>query len=133
MLAGTGDGTHLLCLRIPLRADRHRLVFGEAPGDGLRTGQGFQMGLEAVQVSHNHTLRLAPAQYGRGFLAHAAIAVDSDDFRQAGRLAAGDDCEGKGQLGWRCTVARVVWGCEILGGVVHTHPFSAAPNRMAAA
>ncbi|MEI8325344.1 MAG: hypothetical protein WCH44_08260 [Betaproteobacteria bacterium] len=93
----------------------------------------IQMGFEAIQISHDDTLRLAPAEHGRGFHSHATFGVQADDFGQSGGLDAGNDGEGERQLGWLFAVARVVWSCEIFGKVVHTHPFNTTPKRMATA
>ena len=153
VLAGAGDCTCLLRLGIPLRADRYRFLLGHAPGDGLCTGQAIQMGLEAVQIGHHHTLRMALAQHGSRLLAHTAFGVQPNDLREPGWPDAGDDREGQWQFCGLCgrgllritrvfrfAVVRVVWRCEIFGRQrawvdqnVHTHPFNAPPKTMAVA
>ena len=153
VLAGAGNGTCLLRLGIPLRADRYRFLLGHAPGDGLCTGQAIQMGLEAVQIGHHHALRLALAQHGSRLLAHIACRVQANDLCEPGWPDAGDDREGQWQSARLCgrgglpitrvfrfAVVRVVWRCEIFGRQrawvdqnVHTHPFNATPKTMAAA
>ena len=153
VLAGAGNGTCLLRLGIPLRADRYRFFFGHAPGDGLCTGQAIQMGLEAVQIGHHHTLRMALAQQGSRLLAHTACRVQANDLCEPGWPDAGDDREGQWQSARLCgrgglpitrvfrfAVVRVVWRCEIFGRQrawvdqnVHTHPFNAIPKTIAAA
>ena len=126
ILAGARNGSCLQRLGIPLRANRYRFLLGHAPGDGLCTGQAIQMGLEAVQIGHHHTLRMALAQHGSRLLAHTAFGVQPNDLRQPSRPRTGDDREGQRQFCGLCgrglfcitrvcrlAVVRVVWSCEI--------------------
>lgn len=90
ILAGARNGSCLQRLGIPLRADHATASSWVTPPGSLRTGQGIQVRLRAVQVRHHHTLRLALAQHGSRLLAHAACSVQPNDLRQPGRPRTGD-------------------------------------------
>ena len=86
------------------------------------------MAFEVVQISHEHTLRLATAEHGGCLFSHGPIGVQANDLGQPDRVAAGDDRESQRQFGclggldllhislvWRFAVVRVAWSCEIFG------------------